>query len=74
MRSEKVCEIRGGQMVECFVGEDQNVVVDAMGDRKPAEVFEDWGDVMLGMREETCSCILNPLESVEGCSADAVKK
>ena len=46
IRSEKVCEIRGGQMVECFVGEDQNFVVDAMGDRKPVEVFEDWGDVM----------------------------
>ena len=46
IRGEKVCEIRGGQMVECFVGEDQHFVVDAMGDRKPVEVFEDWGDVM----------------------------
>ena len=41
IEGEKVREIWGCQMVEGFVGEDQEFVVDPVGDGEPVEFFED---------------------------------
>ena len=70
---EEVSEIWGGQMVESFIGEDQEFVMNPVGDGEPVEVFEDWGDVVprFGVSEETGCCVLDQLESVDGGGADA---
>lgn len=48
-------------MVEGFVGEDQDFVVDPVGDGKPVKLFEDWSDVMsgFGVGDESGSCVLD---------------
>ena len=50
-------------MVENFIGEDQEFVLDLVGDGEPVEVFEDWGDVVprFGVGEEKGCCILAQL-------------
>ena len=35
-------------MLKGFVGEDQNLITDPVGDRKPVKVLLDWGDVVPG--------------------------
>lgn len=63
-------------MVEGFVGEDQDFEVDPVGDGKPVKLFEDWSDVMPGFGEgnESGSCVLDQLESVDVGGADAKEK
>ena len=45
----------GGQLVESFIGEDQEFVMDPVGNGVQVEVCEDWGDVVprIGVSEET---------------------
>ena len=54
------------------MGEDQEFVLDPVGDGEPVEIFEDWGDVVprFGVGEETGCSILDQLESVDGGGAD----
>ena len=41
-RGEEVSEIWGCQMVESFIGEDQEFGMVPVGDGESVEVFEDW--------------------------------
>ena len=45
---EEVGEVRGSQVMQCFVGGEEYFEVDSLFDRQPVEVMEDWCDVVSG--------------------------
>lgn len=68
MVGKKVREVSGGKVVESFVGQEEDLVFVACGDREPVEFTEDGGDVLpeLSMYEESGCRVLNHLEFIEG--------
>ena len=78
VRVEKVCEVGGGLVVECFMGEEEDFKFNPLCNREPVEVPEDRSDVVTGagVSEEASSRVLDVLEFIEefgGCSIqDAV--
>ena len=64
---EQVGEVAGGLVVEGFVGEEEDYEMDALRDREPVELLEDWGDVVTGagVGEQASSRVLYALEFIE---------
>lgn len=60
---EQVGEVRGGQVMEGFEGDEEDFELDALRDREPVEVLEDRGDMFTGpcVREKAGSRVLNVL-------------
>jgi hypothetical protein len=65
---KEVREVSGGKVVESFVGQKEDLVFVACGDREPVEFTEEGGDVLpeLSMDEDSGCRILNHLEFMEG--------
>ena len=61
---QEVCKVWRGQVIEGFVGDEQNFVMDALLYREPVKLLKDGGDVVsgAGVGEETGSGVLNILQ------------
>lgn len=46
MEKKEVSQVRGGQAVKCFVGEEEHFKVDAVFDGEPVERLEDRSDMI----------------------------
>lgn len=64
---EEVRQVGGGQVVEGFIGDDEEFEMDTLGDWEPVEVMKDRGDVVTGagVSEETSSRVLDVLKFLE---------
>ena len=53
---EQVCEVGRGQVIKCFVCEEDDFELYAVSDGQPVQVTEDGGDVIsgAGVGEQAC--------------------
>ena len=67
MVAKQIGEVGGGLVVEGFVGEEEDFEVDALRDREPVELLEDWGDVVTGagVGEQAGGGVLDVLKFIE---------
>lgn len=73
---EEVGQVRGGQVVEGFEGEEEYLEVDALFNGEPVERVKNGSDVIAGpgVGKEAGSRVLDQLESMEGLGGDASEK
>lgn len=76
MLLQEVGEVGRGQVMEGFVGEEEELVLDAVLNREPVELLEDGGDVFsgAGVGEEAGSRVLNVLQFLEMSGRKSIEK
>ena len=62
MATERVCQVRGGEIIKSFVSDEERIGVDLV-DWEQVKVLQDWCDVFSGARvgKLPSSCVLNVL-------------
>lgn len=69
MLFQEVSEVGWGQVMEGLVGEQEELVLDAVLNRKPVKLLEDWSDMFsrAGTSEEAGSRVLDVLQFLKMC-------